>query len=462
MPTFRAKSTARLPSSTRMLDQDRPRPSSSKPPSKKKKVEQEDNKMERPPPPTLWCSRALRHCLSRAIESLDDVIANFGPRQGEGDAFQTLYADASSLQIAKQKQIRAMCKQYGVALNEMQEGKAFKRLDAALKWDIQEKLLERARVLSSATEFILEDAVADTLRRIKAITHNCEIIARVVDHGCLSQTCASHRVVTMCQEANWKTSADLDSDQPLDACGYIAADVVWRLREQALAEADSWHQLWLPDYSQQHCIEQGNNVLHKSGDDRILEADEVNRLIRHYSHLDQRHQAAEEWWGGAIAIDHFLTGLPNSIQELSTIASDKRHQWRAWIVNTQTSTQQGSHWFTVIISTQTRLPESTAAHGTSDASSSQPAMDAIASSSDEGTATSPSMPNACSLTRACSDERCRRALSKYSEECARRLPRQLLSRRHCARSFSAVATCRGPVKAQPAGNVLSATDSLRI
>jgi len=67
------------------------------------------------------------------------------------------------------------------------------------------------------------------------------------------------------------------------------------------------------------------------------------------------------------------------------------------------------------------------------------------------------MPNACSLTRACSDERCRRALSKYSEECARRLPRQLLSRRHCARSFSAVATCRGLVKAQPAGNVLSAT-----
>jgi len=339
--------------------------------------------------------------LCPAIESLDDVIANFGPRQGEGDAFQTLYADARSLKIAKQKQIREMCKPYKVAVNAMKEGKWSKRLDATLKRDIQEKLLERARVLSSrpantahsaaqeraATEFILEDAVADTLRRIKAITHNCEIIARVVDHGCLSQTCASHRVVTMCQEANWKTSADLDSVQPLDACGYIAADVVWRLREQALAEADSWHQLRLPDYSQQHCIEQGNNVLHKSGDDRILEADEVNRLIRHYSHLDQRHQAAEEWWGGAIAIDHFLTGLPNSIQELSTIASDKRHQWRAWIVNTQTSTQQGSHWFTVIISTQTRLPESTAAHGTSDASSSQPAMDAIASSSDEGTAT---------------------------------------------------------------------------
>ena len=195
----------------------------------------------------------------------------------------------------------------------------------------------------------------------------------------------------MCQEANWKTSVDLCSDQPLDACGYIAADAVCRLREQALAEADSWHHLQLPDYSQLHCIEQGNNALHKRSDDRILEADEVNRLVRHYSHLDQRHHAAEEWWGGAIAFDHFLTGLPNSIQELSTVASDKRHQWRAWIVNTQTSTQQGSHWFTVILGMQTRLLQSTAAHGTSDASSSQLAMDAIASSSDAGTATSPSM-----------------------------------------------------------------------
>ena len=122
----------------------------------------------------------------------------------------------------------------------------------------------------------------------------------------------------MCQEANWKTKVDLYSDQPLDACGYIAADAVCRLRENALAEADSWHHIQLPDYTQLQCIEQGNNILHKRGDDRILEADEVNQLVRHYSHLDQRHQAAEEWWGGAIAIDHFLTGLRLLAAELST------------------------------------------------------------------------------------------------------------------------------------------------
>jgi hypothetical protein len=342
---------------------------------------------------------------SHGIELLDDVIANFGPRQEEGEAFKTLYAHAQKLQNADQKQIREMCKPYGVALTAKKHGKWPKRLDADLKQDIQEKLIERARVLSTrpasaehgdateraGPEFDFEDAVADALRRINAVTQNLQIIARVVDHACHSQTCISNRVATMCREANWKTSADLDSDQPLDACGYIAADAVCRLRESALAEADSWHHLQLPDYSQLQCIQQGNNTLHKRSDDCILEAGEVNRLVRHYAHLDQRHQAAEEWWGGAIAIDHFLAGLPNSIRELSTIASDKQHRWRAWIVNTQTSRQQGSHWFTVVLGTQTQLLQSTAAHGTSDASASQLAMDPIASSSDAGTAASSSM-----------------------------------------------------------------------
>ena len=190
-----------------------------------------------------------------AIESLDDVIANLGPRQGEGEPFQTLYAHAQRLQNAKSRHIRVMCKPYGVVLHAKKQGKWPKRSDADLKRDIQEKLIERARVLSirpastahsdaterAGAEFVLEDAVADALRLIRAITQNREIIAGVVDHACHSQTCISHQIATMCQEANWKTSVDLCSDQPLDACGYIAADAVCRLREQALAEADSWH-----------------------------------------------------------------------------------------------------------------------------------------------------------------------------------------------------------------------------
>ena len=50
----------------------------------------------------------------------------------------------------------------------------------------------------------------------------------------------------------------------------------------------------------------------------INTADLNPKVIRHYSHLDQRHQAAEEWWGGAIAIDHFLTGLRLLAAELGT------------------------------------------------------------------------------------------------------------------------------------------------
>ena len=100
----------------------------------------------------------------------------------------------------------------------------------------------------------------------------------------------------MLRLTHWKISADLRNDQPLDACGYIAADAVCRLRDAALSEANSWHDMQLPDYSQLSCISRGMEVLQKRGDERILETDEVNRLVRHYSHLDLRHQASEEWW----------------------------------------------------------------------------------------------------------------------------------------------------------------------
>ena len=122
-----------------------------------------------------------------------------------------------------------------------------------------------------------------------------------------------------------------------------------RLREAALAEANGWHRTTLPDYAQQECIDRGNKVLRKKSLDRILEDVEVNRLVRHYSYLDQRSQAAEEWWAGAVALDNFLTGLPDMVAELATANLGQRHSWRAWIVNTQHSAQLGSHWFTVVV-----------------------------------------------------------------------------------------------------------------
>ena len=219
------------------------------------------------------------------------------------------------------------------------------------------------------TEFHIDDALAKTLGSLQAIDTQEPILIRVIDHACSSEYCISYRLVAMLRSAHWNISADLCNDQPLDACGYIAADAVCRLREAALSDADSWHDIQLPDYAQQECISRGNKLLRKKDYERILDTNEVNRLVRHYSHLDQRHQAAEEWWGGAVALDHFLTGLPNIVEAISSTSSHAQHRWRAWAVNTQTSRQLGSHWFTVVVGIQAQQLMSTAEYLTSTSSS---------------------------------------------------------------------------------------------
>lgn len=338
-----------------------------------------------------------------ASMTLDDVVTELSLHHSQ-DA-QAIANAARTILEGKQTEIRSICKSWGVQRKgNNAAGNYGNRPVATLKQELKTVLIKRTMELKrksvsarhdvreagssnsdaterTAPEFALEGAVADALQHIRATTQNLPIMARVVDHACNSQACISHRIATMCQGANWKTTADLCSDQPVDACGYIAADTVCRLRETALADADSWHHLQLPDYSQLHCIDQGNKVLRKSSADRILDTDEVNRLVRHYSHLDQRPRAAEEWWGGAIAIDHFIAGLPGMVQELTATNPGTQHRWRAWIVNTQTSEQRGSHWFTVVLGTRAQLLQSIAAHGASDSSSSHLAADPAASSS---------------------------------------------------------------------------------
>ena len=142
------------------------------------------------------------------------------------------------------------------------------------------------------TEFHIDDALAKTLGSLQAIDTQEPILIRVIDHACSSEYCISYRLVAMLRSAHWNISADLCNDQPLDACGYIAADAVCRLREAALSDADSWHDIQLPDYAQQECISRGNKLLRKKDYERILDTNEVNRLVRHYSHLNSRQQAA--------------------------------------------------------------------------------------------------------------------------------------------------------------------------
>ena len=216
-----------------------------------------------------------------------------------------------------------LCKPWGVQLIAKNDnGKYSKRAGAVLKSELKDKVIAKAKEhfrakatenqplqhaltehttailplketeapASSAatehadTEFHIDEALAETLRRLQALGTQRPIWTRVIDHACSSEHCMSSRLVAMLREAEWNISADLYNDQPLDACGYIAADAVCRLRDAALSEANSWHDIPLPDYAQLECISRENKVLRKKGDQRILETDEVNCLVRHYSH----------------------------------------------------------------------------------------------------------------------------------------------------------------------------------
>ena len=59
---------------------------------------------------------------------------------------------------------------------------------------------------------------------------------RIVDHASACSTSVSSRVAAICTAAGLHVRADLSCDQPTDACGYIVADAVVRLRDAALAE----------------------------------------------------------------------------------------------------------------------------------------------------------------------------------------------------------------------------------
>jgi hypothetical protein len=82
------------------------------------------------------------------LETLDDVISVIGPHSGEGEAYQTLHRDAERLLNAKQNEIRKLCRPWGVTLTaKTLQGTYPRRLDAELKRDIEQKMIERAREL---------------------------------------------------------------------------------------------------------------------------------------------------------------------------------------------------------------------------------------------------------------------------------------------------------------------------
>ena len=112
------------------------------------------------------------------------------------------------------------------------------------------------------------------------------VLVRVVDHACSSQECISAKLVEMCRASGLGTTATLSCGQPTDACGYIAADVVVRLRDCALGSGQGWFDAPLEPYTSTACVVRGNVVLGEASEEaRVLGTEEVNQLVLSLIHI---------------------------------------------------------------------------------------------------------------------------------------------------------------------------------
>ena len=262
-------------------------------------------------------------------------------------------AAARALMSCNQKDIRALCVAWHVTRKP--EGQA-ERTVGELKAELQAKLAKRVGALQqlhtcmSASCFCHVSATKATLQYLQQISSKHTLLARVIDHACYSEESISHAIVNMLKDAEMQVRANLTGDQQKDACGFIASDAVQQLRQVAAADSNSWWSVILPDYSTVECISKGQRIL--QCDQRILDSDQVNQLVREYCNVPSDSQVNEEWWAGAIALDHFLQGLIETAKEMLSPTSRSQHGWKIWIVNTQSSRRSGSHWFTVAIGVQ--------------------------------------------------------------------------------------------------------------
>ena len=272
----------------------------------------------------------------------------------DDDEASTIALAAKTLLKCSQQQFRGLCSVWGVSRRRPGGRTTGERPVRECKAELHAKLSQRALELqekkSCGPAFCFTTASRSTLQQLQQIPNRHTLLARVIDHACHSEDSISQLVVKMLRQAEMQVQANLAADQPMDACGYIASDAVQHLRQWSLAEANSWWHTSLPDYSSMDCIAKGQSVL--QCDHRILESDEVNRLVREYCNIANNLQAAEEWWAGAVALDNFLPGLLYSCGEILEPSGSAQHRWRVWIVNTQSSRQPGSHWFTVAIGLQ--------------------------------------------------------------------------------------------------------------
>ena len=69
--------------------------------------------------------------------------------------------------------------------------------------------------------FDVEHAFSETHACLKNLNFEQRMMMRIIDHACSSTSCISHRVADMMRSVQWYVTADLSSDQPLDACGSV-------------------------------------------------------------------------------------------------------------------------------------------------------------------------------------------------------------------------------------------------
>ena len=223
------------------------------------------------------------------------------------------------------------------------------RTVAELKAELQAKLAKRFALLQqlvrclSAAPFCHASALSATLEHLQQIPRKQHLFVRVIDYGCCADDAVSHAIVKMLEAANMQVKADLSADEQIDACGYIASDVVHQLGQAALVKANSWWSAVLPRTSAEKCIRKGQRVLEH--DQHTLDSRQLNKLVCEYCDTD----VPEDWWVGAVTLDEFLQAVIYTANDMLAPTDTPQDQWKAWIVNTHSAREPGSHWFTVAI-----------------------------------------------------------------------------------------------------------------
>ena len=165
------------------------------------------------------------------------------------------------------------------------------------------------------------------------------MLARVIDHAASEQSIA---VATFLRSLGAVLVAELDTTQPLNACGYVAADAAVALHAFFVTLGRGWHQQPIPTASPER-VREGNAVLALPGGDAasLLTGDEIIELATVWSRCQATGCA---WLSGCLSLTNFYAGI--EVFAAEALAADSEH-WRAFVVNTLDDV--GSHWFTVIL-----------------------------------------------------------------------------------------------------------------